>query len=126
MGSGFKVNSVYGGRSGTLDKIDLKRRPAILIGTPGRIADKFRRDNISLEFINTLIIDEFDKSLEIGFENEMAEIVEALPNVEQLILTSATSDARIPEFLGLRKPIFLNYIDKGSSELTVKVVLFKI
>lgn len=122
MGSGFKVNSVYGGRSGTLDKIDLKRRPAILIGTPGRIADRFRRDNISLEFVNTLILDEFDKSLEVGFENEMAEIVEALPNVEQRILTSATSDARIPEFLGLHKPFFLNYIDKGSSELTVKVV----
>lgn len=122
MGSGFKVNSVYGGRSGTLDKIDLKRRPAILIGTPGRIADRFRRDNISLEFINTLILDEFDKSLEIGFENEMAEIVEALPNVEQRILTSATSHAKIPEFLGLHKPLFLNYIDKGSSELTVKVV----
>jgi len=43
MGSGFKVNAVYGGRSGALDKIDLKHRPAILIGTPGRIADRFRR-----------------------------------------------------------------------------------
>lgn len=123
MGSGFKVNSVYGGRSGSLDKIDLKRRPAILIGTPGRIADRFRRDNFSLEYINTLIIDEFDKSLEIGFEKEMAQIVEDLPNVEQRILTSATSDAKIPEFLGLNRPAFLNYIDKGSSELTVKLIL---
>ena len=123
MGSGFKVNSVYGGRSGTLDKIDLKRRPAILIGTPGRIADRFRRDNFSLDYINTLILDEFDKSLEIGFENEMAQIVEDLPNVGQMILTSATSDAKLPAFLELQKPVFLNYLEKGLSQLTVKIVL---
>ena len=45
MGTGFKVNAVYGGRVGSLDKLDLKHKPAILIGTPGRIADRFRRDN---------------------------------------------------------------------------------
>ncbi len=56
MGSGFKVNAVYGGRSGTLDKIDLKHRPAILIGTPGRIADRLRRDKFSLAYINTIVL----------------------------------------------------------------------
>lgn len=123
MGSCFKVNAVYGGRSGVQDKIDLKHRPAILIGTPGRIADRIRRDNFSLEYIKTLILDEFDKSLEIGFEKEMVEIIEALPNVQQRILTSATSNAKIPKFVGLQKPVFINHIEKGSSELTVKTVL---
>jgi len=123
MGSGFKVNSVYGGRAGMLDKIDLKHRPAILIGTPGRMADRFRRDNFPLENIKTLILDEFDKSLEIGFEKEMSEIVEALPNVKQRILTSATSDAGIPEFVGLQKPVFLNYLKEVNSQLTVKIIL---
>ena len=123
MGSGFKVNSVYGGRAGTLDKIDLKHRPAILIGTPGRIADRFRRDSISLKYIKTLILDEFDKSLEVGFEKEMAEIVEALPNVQQRILTSATSDVRIPEFVGLQDPVFINYLHEGLSQLAVKILL---
>jgi len=123
MGSGFKVNAVYGGRSGALDKIDLKHRPAILIGTPGRIADRFRRDKYPLEYINTLILDEFDKSLEIGFEKEMAEIVEALPNVQQRILTSATSEAKIPEFVGLQKPVFINYLQEGISHLTIKTLL---
>ncbi|MDY0197820.1 MAG: DEAD/DEAH box helicase [Tenuifilaceae bacterium] len=122
MGSGFKVNAVYGGRAGTLDKIDLKHRPAILIGTPGRIADRFRRDKFSLEYINTLILDEFDKSLEIGFEKEMAEIVETLPNVQQRILTSATSDAEIPEFVGLQNPVFINYLQEGTSQLTIKII----
>ena len=123
MGTGFKVNAVYGGRSGALDKIDLKHRPAILIGTPGRIADRFRRDNFSLEHINTLILDEYDKSLEIGFEREMAEIIEALPNVEQRILTSATSDVKIPEFVGLEKPVFINYLKEGGSQLAVKLIV---
>lgn len=123
MGSGFKVNSVYGGRAGMLDKIDLKHRPAILIGTPGRIADRFRRDKFPLEYISTLILDEFDKSLEIGFEKEMSEIVEALPKVRQRILTSATSDAKIPEFVGLQKPVFINYLKEVNSQLTVKIIL---
>ncbi len=123
MGSGFKVNAVYGGRSGALDKIDLKHRPAILIGTPGRVADRIRRDNLALEYIHTLVLDEFDKSLEIGFEEEMSEIIDALPNVRQRILTSATSQANIPRFVGLQKPIHINYVKKGSSQLTIKTIL---
>lgn len=123
MGSGFKVNAVYGGRSGTQDKIDLKHRPAILIGTPGRVADRIRRDNIPLKFIKTLVLDEFDKSLEIGFEKEMTEIIEALTNVRQRILTSATSDVTIPKFVGLQRPVYINHIEKGSSELTIKTIL---
>ena len=123
MGSGFKVNAVYGGRSGALDKIDLKHRPAILIGTPGRVADRIRRDNLSLQHIHTLVLDEFDKSLEVGFEKEMTEIIETLPNVKQRILTSATSDANIPRFVGLQKPVFINFADEGRSQLIIKTVL---
>jgi superfamily II DNA/RNA helicase len=123
MGSGFKVNAVYGGRAGALDKQDLKHRPAILIGTPGRIADRIRRDNFSLEHINTIVLDEFDKSLEIGFENEMAEIVESLPNVQQRILTSATDQAQTPSFVGLQKPITINYLQDGVAQLSVKTLL---
>ena len=122
MGSGFKVNAVYGGRAGMLDKIDLRHRPAILIGTPGRVADRIRRDNFPLEFIKTLVLDEFDKSLEIGFEKEMIEIIEALPNVQQRILTSATSDANLPKFVGLRKPVFINFAQEENSQLTIKIV----
>lgn len=123
MGSGYKVNAVYGGRSGNQDKIDLKHRPAILIGTPGRIADRFRRDRYSLDFIKTIVLDEFDKSLEIGFENEMIDIIETLPKVQQRILTSATREAKIPKFVGLDKPVFINYIKEGNSQLTIKTIL---
>ncbi len=122
MGTGFKVNAVYGGRSGTLDKIDLKHRPAILIGTPGRVADRLRRDNFPLEYIHTLVLDEFDKSLEIGFESEMSEIIESLPNIKKRILTSATNDAKIPDFVGLKKPVFINYLKESNSQLTIKTI----
>jgi len=123
MGSGFKVNAVYGGRAGSEDRADLKQRPAILIGTPGRVADRFRRDDYSLKHIKTLILDEYDKSLEVGFENDMTEIIETLPNLKQRILTSATSDIKIPEFVGLKHPVFINYLKEGSSKLTIKTLL---
>ncbi len=53
MGSGYKANAVYGGRAGSKDKTEIKHRPAILIGTPGRIADHLRRENFSPDFITT-------------------------------------------------------------------------
>jgi superfamily II DNA/RNA helicase len=62
MGSGYKVNAVYGGRPMSKDKIELKHVPAILIGTPGRISDHFANERFSKDHIKTLILDEFDKS----------------------------------------------------------------
>jgi superfamily II DNA/RNA helicase len=123
MGTGFKTNAVYGGRPGTLDKIDLKHRPAILIGTPGRVADHIRRENFSTEYIQTLVLDEFDKSLEVGFEAEMNEITDALPEVRKRILTSATQNIRIPKFVGLIDPTYINYLDEGIALLKVKTIL---
>lgn len=121
MGSGFKINAVYGGRAGSLDKMDLKHKPAILIGTPGRVADRLRRDKFSLERITTLILDEFDKSLEIGFKDEMEEIIKTLPNVRQKILTSATNDSKIPNFVKLNSPVFLDYLqNEETSKLEIK------
>jgi len=123
MGSGFKANAVYGGRSGSKDKSEIKHRPAILIGTPGRIADHLRRENFSAELISTLVLDEFDKSLEIGFEAEMKDILTLLPNVRKKILTSATYEVKIPPFVDLKKPVLLNYLEQGNSQLQVKTVL---
>jgi len=80
MGTGFKVNAVYGGRPMSKDKIELKHTPAILVGTPGRILDHFMADRFSKNSIRTLILDEFDKSLEVGFEEEMREILSELSN----------------------------------------------
>ena len=123
MGSGYKANAVYGGRAGSKDKTEIKHRPAILIGTPGRIADHLRRENFSAEFVTTLVLDEFDKSLEIGFESEMKEILALLPKVQKKILTSATQEVEIPKFVGLKDPQIIDYLHEGNSQLKVKTVL---
>ncbi len=123
MGTGYKANAVYGGRAGFQDKTDLKHRPAVLVGTPGRIADILRKNGISSEYIQTLVLDEFDKSLEIGFENEMNEIVKLLPNIKKKILTSATNSVDIPEFVRLKSPFYIDYLDERLTQLSVKLIL---
>ncbi|MGB3143067.1 MAG: DEAD/DEAH box helicase, partial [Maribacter sp.] len=123
MGSGFKVNAIYGGRPMSKDKIELKHTPAILIGTPGRILDHFRADRFSKEAITTLILDEFDKSLEVGFEEEMSEILSELPNLKKRILTSATEGVKIPKFVEMLNPSRINYLKKEvPSQLTIKTI----
>jgi superfamily II DNA/RNA helicase len=123
MGSGYKVNAVYGGRPISKDKIELKHTPAILVGTPGRIEDHFRSDRFSREHIHTLVLDEFDKSLETGFESEMKAIVKQLPNLKKRILTSATQGVAIPEFVGLHKPKVISYLKDAPSKLVLKTIL---
>jgi superfamily II DNA/RNA helicase len=123
MGTGFKVNAVYGGRSMAKDKIEIKHTPSILIGTPGRVSDHFANDRFSKESIKTLILDEFDKSLEVGFEYEMRGIINQLPNLSKRILTSATQETEIPSFVGLNNPKVLNYLTgKKSKKLAIKIV----
>ena len=124
MGSGYKVNAVYGGRPMSKDKIELKHIPAILIGTPGRISDHFNNDRFSKASIKTLVLDEFDKSLEVGFEDEMRSILSKLPNINKRILTSATQGVEVPGFVRLDRPTIINYLkDKAPSKLTVKIVV---
>ena len=123
MGSGYKVNAVYGGRPMSKDKIELKHTPAILIGTPGRVADHFSNDRFSKKYIKTIILDEFDKSLEVGFEYEMRGIINELPSINKRILTSATQGVEIPDFVGLDSPETINYLGKSVSKLKVKTVI---
>ena len=117
MGSGFRVGSVYGGRPGSKEREDLKTPPAILVGTPGRVADHLRREAFSVKTIQTLVLDEFDKSLETGFEKEMKQIVMALPNLRKKVLTSATNEVDIPDFIQIEDPLTINYLGTRSSQL---------
>ena len=126
MGSGFKVNAVYGGRPMSKDKIELKHVPAILIGTPGRIADHFANERFAKTHIKTLILDEFDKSLEVGFEYEMRGIINQLTALNKRILTSATQGGEIPEFVRMDPAKTINYLKKKvASKLEFKTVVAK-
>jgi superfamily II DNA/RNA helicase len=121
MGTGYKVNAVYGGRSGSKEKIELTHAPTILVGTPGRVADHIRRDRITLHGIKNLVIDEFDKSLEIGFEKEMKEIVSALHSLDRKILTSATLD-----YLGtVSKILDLSWVHSSKNTLDTLINLLE-
>lgn len=122
MGSGLKVHAFYGGRNMSKDKIDLKHPPSILIGTPGRIADHLRKETFSVQDLKTLVLDEFDKSLEIGFEEDMGEIVSALPFLKKKILTSATQGVEIPDFVGIKHSTTINFLDEKIDNLSIKIV----
>ncbi|MCF6180994.1 DEAD/DEAH box helicase [Lutibacter sp.] len=123
MGSGYKATAVYGGRSGSKDKIELKHPPTILIGTPGRIADHINRETIDIQQIKILVLDEFDKSLEIGFEDDMKDILINLTSVDKKILTSATQKVKIPSFMRLKNPKRLNYLSKKGINLKIQTVV---
>lgn len=123
MGSGYKTAIVYGGRLFSKDKINLKHPPAILVGTPGRISDHIRRNTFTTKEIKTLVLDEFDKSLEVGFESEMSDICTALPKLKKKILTSATQKVRVPKFVGLTKPVCVNFLKEVESQLKIKAIV---
>ncbi len=109
MGTGFKVTTCYGGHKREIEENNLIESPVLIIGTPGRLADHIRRGNITSAAITTLVLDEFDKSLELGFEAEMAEAVAALAGLQKRILTSATEAVDIPEFMALHAPVRLEF-----------------
>jgi superfamily II DNA/RNA helicase len=123
MGTGFKANAVYGGKNFSKDKVELAHTPAIIIGTPGRVADHLRRATFKVDAIETLVLDEFDKSLEVGFEQEMKEIISSLPHIKRRVLTSATKDMEVPRFVGLKDEITIDYLDTKIAALDIKTVI---
>ena len=120
MGTGFKVTLCYGGHKRETEENNLKQAPAVIIGTAGRLADHLRRNNFSTEHIRTLVLDEFDKSLELGFKEEMAFIIGSLKGITKRILTSATEAVAIPDFLKISSPERLNFLS-GNAELDLEI-----
>jgi superfamily II DNA/RNA helicase len=125
MGTGYKVNVCYGGHAMQVEMNDLNVPPAILIGTPGRITDHIKRETFNLDGIKILVLDEFDKSLELGFQEEMDFIISHLENIERKILLSATNLSRLPSFVKIKNPHLVNY-NKATDEeqnLTLHLVI---
>jgi ATP-independent RNA helicase DbpA len=125
MGTAFKINCCYGGHSVSIEKNNLQQPPAVLVGTPGRIAHHIDNKNVSIDKISVLILDEFDKSLDAGFQEEMSFIISQLTNLKKRILTSATPLKEIPDFVKLQKTTRLDFTkthQQGESSLKIKVV----
>ncbi|MDO8365414.1 MAG: DEAD/DEAH box helicase [Saprospiraceae bacterium] len=126
MSTGFKVNTCYGGHPMQTEINNLSQPPALLIGTPGRIVEHINRKTFDPQTVRIIVLDEFDKSLAMGFQEQMAEILKALGGLEKRILASATTKLVIPPFVGITKPITLNYTDaeaKSTDGLSIKSVV---
>lgn len=123
MGTGFKINAVYGGQAVVKDKKALQQDPTILVGTPGRVLDHIRRATVNTSSIKLLVLDEYDKSLEVGFEEQMTEIIESLHHLDKKILTSATQKDVLPRFLKINNPIVLNFLTEKTPQLQVEIVI---
>ena len=115
MGTGYKATLCYGGHKRETEENNLTQAPAIIIGTAGRLADHLRRGNFSTEHIKTLVLDEFDKSLELGFLEEMKFIIGSLKGLTKRILTSATESVMVPDFIGLTEPCKLDFLEGAAS-----------
>ena len=125
LGTDLKITCCYGGHLRETEENNLIQPPALLVGTPGRLADHIRRGNITTDTIETLVLDEFDKSLESGFWEEIVFIVESLTSLKKRVLTSATEAVEVPDFIGLTSPVRLNFLLPGEKDnrLTIKTVL---
>jgi superfamily II DNA/RNA helicase len=125
MGTGYKITATYGGHKREIEENNLIQPPALIAGTPGRLCDHIRRGNITTDSIKTLILDEFDKSLELGFLEEMKFIIGSLKNVGRKILTSATYAVEIPPFIELENLQQLNFLKPGKEQerLAIQSVL---
>lgn len=110
LASGYKTVAFYGGHSMADEMNSLRTTPDIVVATPGRLDDHIRRGQLSVATARTLVLDEYDKALELGFQDEMRRIVRRIGHRNLTILTSATELAEIPAFLDLRNPLTINLI----------------
>ena len=89
---GVRIAVIYGGQSISRQITALKRHPQIVIATPGRLLDHMQRDNIRLDAVHTMVLDEADEMLNMGFVKDVTKIIESTPTDRQLVLFSATTN----------------------------------
>ena len=110
MGSGLRAMACYGGRAAMDEHRVLKQvRPQIIFGTPGRLNDHLSKGNFSPYHIKYLVIDEFDKCLEMGFQDEMSRLIQSLPGLRRHFLLSATEAEEIPRFVHMGRVEKIDY-----------------
>ena len=101
MATPFHMVALYGGRPLDQEVASLGgAAPSVIVGTPGRLLDHLNRASFGVDKCSLLVIDEFDKCLEMGFHEEMSKLIDKLPAVRSRFLLSATDAAEIPDFTG--------------------------
>ena len=126
MGTGLHSMALYGGRA-TMDEHRKMRevQPQVVFATPGRFNDHLLKENVSPLFIKYVVIDEFDKCLEMGFREEMSLLMGRLRHAEQTILLSATDAEEIPRFVRMGQTQRLDYLVK-EEQVSERVLLYKV
>lgn len=118
----IRAYACYGGRSAMDEHRSIRNvLPNMIIGTPGRVLDHLQKGNFEYASIDTLVIDEFDKSLELGFRQQMSDILAMLPSVHKRILLSATDSPEIPAFVGVEKVRRLDYLTNHSTDYAERI-----
>ena len=126
MNTPYKAMSCYGGRPAMEEHRTMKgMEPSIIIGTPGLMNDHLSKQNFDASTVKTLVIDEFDKCLEFGFQEEMATVIGQLPKLERRYLLSATESEEIPQFTGMNRTTRLNFLDT-EEELSERIHIYKV
>ncbi len=126
MGSGLRSQACYGGRTAMDEHRVLKQNlPQIVFGTPGRLNDHLEKENILPHHIKYIIIDEFDKCLEMGFHDEMSRLIDRLPSLQRRILLSATDAEQIPHFVEMQRTRRLDYLD-DSEQVSERVEIYSV
>ncbi len=122
LGTGYKVSTFYGGHSFKAETDTLQNPPALLIGTPGRLLDHLTKGSFDGRNIRSLILDEFDKCLELGFESEVSALLRNLPDIKNIMLSSATNISKLPAVLAGKSFYVLDFLKKDNPKLTQKIV----
>lgn len=99
--------------------------PQVVFGTPGRLNDHIQKGNISVYNVRMLIIDEFDKCLEMGFHDEMSRLIGRLPGLRRRLLLSATDAEEIPHFVSLSSACRLDFLNK-EEQVPARVTIFEV
>lgn len=123
MKTGLRSMALYGGRP-AMDEHRIMRelKPQIVFATPGRLLDHLGKENLSPYAVKSLVIDEFDKCLELGFQEEMESLLKYFTKATHCWLTSATDAEAIPAFMQKIAPNFktLNYLD-GDNDTKLRI-----
>ena len=111
---GIRVLPVYGGQDITRQIRSLKNGVQIIVGTPGRVMDHMRRHTIKLNDLKTVVLDEADEMLNMGFREDMETILSQIPGEHQTVLFSATMPQAILDITGQfqKNPVFIKTIQK--------------
>ena len=126
MNTEFKIMSCYGGRPAMDEHRTMKGIcPSVIVGTPGRMNDHLEKQNFDASTVKLLVIDEFDKCLEFGFQEEMSDVISKLPKLRRRFLLSATDAEEIPHFTGLNRTVKLNFLDPDGG-VSERLHLYKV